>query len=262
MYLKIYLIVPLIAFTVTISSQAPSDTNKTDQMGRKQGFWIKKGTDGTIEYQGNFSDNHPVGEFKRYYEDMTLKSVLFYSSDGRTADAELYYPNGYIYSKGKYIDQKKEGKWLFYASSTKGCLICEESYSGNQRNGFSVRFYPDSTIAEKINYLNDLKEGEWLQYYPDGKPFLKTFYRNGMLNGTFEVWYDNGHYEFSGTYKDNMRDGKWDFYNGNGSLKYELNYVNGVTDDTRMDKDISDYFDSLGKNQGKIPDPEKTGEIR
>lgn len=262
MYLKIYIIATILTISNLAICQTVADTNKIDHSGYKQGYWIKKSPDGAIIYEGTFRDDHPVGEFKRYYPDKTVKSVLIYSSDGRSADATIYYPNGFIASKGKYVDKKKEGKWQFYSSSTQGYLINEEFYSGNVRNGLSLKYYPDSTIAEKVNYINDKKEGEWLQFYPDGKQFLRSFYSGNLLNGKFEVWFENGKNHFSGTYKNNMRDGKWCIYNDDGSLRYELNYVNGMTKDKQMDIDASDFFDNLEKNKDKIADPEKTGEIR
>ena len=52
-------------------------------------------------YDGFFKDDHPVGEFKRYYEDNTLKSVLIYSDDGKEADAY------YLSSKWIILPQKE-----------------------------------------------------------------------------------------------------------------------------------------------------------
>lgn len=259
---KIIAIASLLAIFANVNCQNNSDMNKTDQQGRKQGQWVKKDADGNVLYEGTFKDGHPIGEFKRYYSDKTLLSLLIYSSDGKIADATMYYPNSFIASKGKYVEQKKEGVWKFYSSSANGYLLNEEPYKGNLRNGLSIKYFPDSTVAEKINYLNDKKEGEWLQYYPEAKLFLKSYYRGDLLNGKFEVWYKNGKSLLSGFYKNNLREGKWDFYNENGSLKYELNYVNGMTNDKQIDNDVSDFFDNLEKTRGNIADPEKTGVIR
>jgi Uncharacterized protein conserved in bacteria len=259
---KIIAIASLLFIFANVNCQNNSDINKIDQQGRKQGPWVKKDADGIVLYEGTFKDGHPIGEFKRFYSDKTLLSLLVYSSDGRTADATMWYPNAFIASKGKYVDQKKEGMWKFFSSSVNGYLINAESYKGNRRNGLSIKYFPDSTVAEKINYLNDKKEGEWVQYYEGGKLFLKSYYSGDLLNGKFDVWYENGKSQFSGSYRNNMREGKWDIYNKDGSLKYELNYVNGMTNDKQMDIDASDFFDNLEKNKGKIADPEKTGVIR
>jgi antitoxin component YwqK of YwqJK toxin-antitoxin module len=251
----------LIAYLLTISAiticQTASDINKSDQQGRKQGHWIKKYPGDVIMYDGYFKDDHPVGEFRRYYENNILKSLLIFSDDGTKADAAIYHPNGNIASKGIYINQKKEGKWQFFSTVTKDLLICEEFYSANMKNGQSVKYYSDSTIAEKVTYINNLRQGEWTRYYPGGARCLKSNYLNDKIDGRFEVWFENGRIQFSGQYKNDTRDGIWFIYNDDGTLKYKIEYLAGVTNDSKMDIDESDYLDSLEKEMGKISDPEK-----
>lgn len=259
---KIILIFMMLAVSAVSAGQQQTDLNKTDQQGRKQGQWIKKYPNGNIMYEGTFRNDKPVGEFRRYNTDKSLKSVLIYSTDNREADATIYHPNGFVASRGKYVDQLKEGKWKFYSSVISGYMINEENYSKNIRNGLSLKYYPDSTIAEKVNYVKGIREGEWMQYHPNGKLFLKASYTHGKLNGKFQSWHPNGKPEYSGSYKNDMRDGNWQVFTEKGTLKYEINYVDGVTKDRHVDTDIAGFFDKIEKNSGKIADPEKTGEFR
>jgi len=252
----------LLTVSVLLSGQSAPVINKTDQQGRKQGPWIKNYPDGNIQYEGVFKDDHPIGEFKRYYENKNLSSILIYSGDGKQADATLYHPNGFIAASGKYIDQIKEGKWKFFSSFYEGYLINEETYLKNKRNGPSLKFFPDTTVAEKTIYINDRKEGEWLQFFPGGKIFLKSNYSGDLLTGKFDIWYENGRVEISGNYKNNLRNGTWLIYNEDGTLRYKMDYIMGKTKDRQMDIDASNLMESLEKNQGRIPDPEKTGEIK
>jgi antitoxin component YwqK of YwqJK toxin-antitoxin module len=262
MKLKIITIVSLLVISICAASQGETTINKTDMQGRKQGHWIKKYPNEVTMYDGYFKDDHPVGEFKRYFENQSLKSVLVYSDDGRTATATFYHPNGNISSKGTYFDQKKEGKWQFFSAFTNDYMISEEYYSGNLKNGLSYKFYPDRTIAEKLTFVNDIKQGEWIQYYPSGAVCLKSNYLNGEINGKFEVRFENGSIEFSGQYKNDYRDGLWVIYKSDGTIKYKLEYLAGVTKDRLMDIDESDFLDSLENNKGKIADPENRGDLR
>ncbi|MCX6327338.1 MAG: toxin-antitoxin system YwqK family antitoxin [Bacteroidia bacterium] len=259
MNLKIITITSLFAISAMATCQTEMNINQTDTEGRKQGHWIKKYPNENVMYDGLFKDDHPVGEFRRYNEDKTLKSLLIYNGDGTAAIATIYHPNGNISSKGTYIKQMKEGKWQFFSAITKGYLISEEQYSRNLKNGPSLKFYPDSTVAERLTYINDIRQGEWIRYYPNGAICLKSNYLNGKVNGRFEVWFENGQIEFSGQYKNDVRDGHWLIYNNDGTIKYKLEYLAGVTKDRQMDIDESDYLDFLEKNKGKIADPEKTG---
>jgi antitoxin component YwqK of YwqJK toxin-antitoxin module len=262
MNLKLVIITSFLAFSALAQGQTPAELNFTDQKGMKQGHWIKKYPNQNVMYDGIFKDDHPVGEFKRYYENSTIKSVLIYSNDGKEASAVLYHPNGYISSKGKFINQLKEGKWKFFSSFIEGYLICEETYSKNLRNGPSLKFYPDSTLAEQVIYKNDIRNGPWIQYYPNGAICLKSNYLNGSVNGLFEVWFDNGRIEISGQYKNDIRNGKWQIFDEKGSVKYNIEYQEGQTSNRQMDIDESLYLDSLERNKGKITDPEKSGIIR
>lgn len=233
--------------------------NITDVNGKKQGAWIKKFPDGTVFYRATFKDGIPVGLFTRYYDTGQKVSELTYSKNGTEADAVMFYPDGCIAAKGKYVNKMKEGKWKFYSSDDANHLINEETYSANKRNGISIQYYTDTTIAETTYYINDRKEGEQLHFYANGQPLFKANYSNDILNGPFEAWYSNGQLEFSGTYKNNLREGKWLFYNQDGSLKYEADYVMGLTDNKQIDIDVANYIDSLEKANTNIADPEKTG---
>lgn len=261
MNLKIIIIASLLAISALATCQTATEINKTDQQGKKQGHWIKKYPNGIPKYEGFFKDDKPVGEFRRYYEDKTLKSLLTYNGDGTDAIANIYHPNGNISSKGKYINQLKEGKWQFFSAYFKDYLISEEYYIKNLKNGQSLKFYPDSTVAERLTYIKDIRQGEWIQYYPNGAICLKSNYLNGKINGKFEVWFENGRIEFSGQYKNDARDGLWYIYRTDGTIKYKIEYLAGVTKDRQMDIDESDYLDFLEKNKGKIADPEKSGII-
>lgn len=261
MYIKAFAIVSFLAISFCAESQTGTQVNITDQQGRKQGHWIKRYPNEAVMYDGYFKDDHPIGEFKRYYDTNSLKSVLVYSDDGKKATASIYHPNGKIASKGTYVDQNKEGKWQFFSAYT-GALISEEYYLKNLRNGLSLKFYPDSTVAERVTYKNDVKQGEWIQYYPNKMVCLKSNYLNGKVNGKFEVWFENGGIEISGQYKNDSRDGLWIIFGNDGAIKYKINYVDGVTSNRQIDIDESDFLDSLEKNLGKITDPEKTGVIK
>jgi antitoxin component YwqK of YwqJK toxin-antitoxin module len=253
---SIYLLLPAPCW-----SQAGQAINQTDKDGKKQGHWIKKYPNGNILYDGNFRNDLPSGEFRRYYEDKTLKSLLVFNSTSTEAKAVLYYSNGFVASTGKYVNQLKEGKWQFFSSKTQGLLISEEEYAGNKRNGPAVKYYPDSTVAERVSYQNDVRHGEWLKYYPNGTLTLKTNYVNGKLDGSFEAFFENGKPEMIGQYKNDLREGRWIIYKKDGSQRFKTEYISGIPNNRNIEIYESDYIDSLERNKVKIADPEKTGEI-
>ena len=261
MKLKISAVFILIMCFAPCMPQSGQVINQTDKNGKKQGHWIKKYPNGNTMYDGYFTDNMPSGEFRRFYEDNTMKSLLVFSKNGTEAKATLYYPNSLVASTGKYINQHKEGKWQFYSSTTQGVLISEVEYSGDKKNGLSVKYYPDSSVAEKLYYKNDIKHGEWLKYYPDGTLTLRTSNVDGRLNGKFEAFFENGKPEMTGQYKNDLREGLWIIYRKDGSQRFKTEYTSGIPDNHDIDIYESNYIDSLERNITVIPDPDKTGNI-
>jgi len=237
------------------------DINRSDQDGKKQGRWIKNYPNGKVMYDGFFRNDKPEGEFRRYYEEGALKSLLVFSNNGTEARAILYYLNGLTASSGKYINQLKEGKWQFYSYTVKDLLISEAEYKEDKLNGLMINYYPDGKAAEKINYRNNLKHGECLKYYPDGTLTLRTNYENGKINGRFEAFHENGKPEMTGQYKDNLREGPWVIYRNDGSQRFRTEYTTGIPDNRNIDIYESEYIDSLERIKVNIADPEKTGEI-
>ncbi len=244
-----------------IIAQSPETLNSTDKNGNKQGHWIKKYPNGHVQYEGYFTENHPVGLFKRYYETDTLQSAMDFNQEGTEADAILFHPNGLIASTGKFINQKKEGKWRFFSSTIRGLLVVEEDYKNNLKNGLSIKYYPGKVPAERIIYSNDIKNGEWTQYFADGTLCLKATYSFGKLDGPFSTFYITGKSEYTGQYKNDLRTGVWKIYNPDGTLKYDMIYIDGVISNPETYRKETEYLDLLEKNKGKIADPEKTGTI-
>jgi antitoxin component YwqK of YwqJK toxin-antitoxin module len=256
MKIKFFVIVITFVFALSSKAQLTDALNNTDATGKKQGHWIKRYENGNIQYDGYFKDDKPVGAFKRFYPDAQLNSLQVFNNDGSETDATFYHRNGFIASTGKYLNQKKEGKWKIYSANFDKYMICEEEYSADKRNGPSLKYYPNGSILERIYYLNDLRNGEWIQYYPDESIAIKSFYNKDKLEGPYEVFFSDGKPEFSGQYKNNVRDGLWHIYDEDGSLKYEITYNNGVVNNPEMFRTESDYLDTLEKNKGKIADPD------
>ena len=72
-----FLILPYIAHSQTIGSQSDTVFNQTDKQGHKQGYWKVKYDNGPLKYSAFFKDDKPLGLMKRYFEDGTLKAVMF-----------------------------------------------------------------------------------------------------------------------------------------------------------------------------------------
>lgn len=175
-----------------LSLTAQKSFNITDAKGLKQGPWIK--TDlktNKIVYKGQFKDNKPIGIFKYYFEEIdTIKSILDFRKDGKSAYAQIFHLNNKIKAKGKYINEKKDSLWSFYDED--GKLLSTENYNNGLKEGKSIIYYTDGTILEEGNYKNDKKNGSFKQFYPDKQIKMESSYKDGVMIGKNAFYYPNG----------------------------------------------------------------------
>ena len=229
--MKIKFLPLLIVFLLNISfvfcQKSPNDTiNKTDSLGRKQGYWKKKDKDGIVRYEGRFLNDKPVGAFKYYYADKNLKAITVFS-DSIHSKTTSYHPNGRVLSEGCYYRTLKDSTWKFY--NEYGKIVTQESYKLGVKNGlWKIFFTENGQASEEVNWLNNIKDGPWNEFFEDGKPRVKATYQNGEIEGLFQSFYPNGKIDQSGTYKHSQKDGIWISFADNGESNYKEVYKNGI----------------------------------
>lgn len=212
--LPLFLTFCLLISAPLLAQPQPSEKNQLDAQGRKQGYWVKLSGD-TLKYDGTFQDDVPVGQFRYYYPDKTIKSVVQYSEKGLMAKAVNYSPKGKKMAEGEYWDKKKHGLWKYYNDEEKLIKI-EDYHSG-------------------------IPEGEWINYFPDGKPISIKHYERGVLNGPFCEFFADSLINFKGTYKNGLTDGLVTYYYLSGKVMVSGNYKAEVKDGLWM------YFNEIGQ---------------
>ena len=258
---KIVSLITIIAISGLINiSVGQEKINFQDKKGMKQGHWVTRYDNGNTRYEGDFVNNKPEGEFRRYYEDGTLAALLYYYPNADSVSAAIFHTNGYISGKGSYHNQAREGKWEFYSQYIKDYLVCMEYYSNDLREGRSLKYHWNGNIAEEITFAGDKQTGEWKQYYSDGVLALRGLYVNGKRNGPFETFTTEGLPMIRGNYSNDIRTGDWSFYNNDGSFRTTIRYINGVPENlNELEKKETDLLDEMEKRGGMIEDPAKTG---
>ncbi len=209
----------LLAFTAT------AQPNKTDEKGRKQGFWKQFHENGKPKYEGEFKDNVPVGLFRHYYETGQLKMTANYFNNGKSASTYIYYPNGKLEAAGLYNEQKKDSLWKYYNEEEK--VIGEEFYNKGKENGTFKTWFANGQLVEEINWKDGVKDGAWKKYYEDGKPRQEAFYLNGKLDGDYKIFNDEGKPFIEGKYKEDKKAGIWYYYTGTGAIEKIEKYRDG-----------------------------------
>jgi antitoxin component YwqK of YwqJK toxin-antitoxin module len=202
-------------------SQLTADTlNKTDKTGKKTGCWIKNYDNGKMRYQGRFENDKPIGEFKYFYEDGSLKAISIFKDKGIRSFTKTYSPDGKIMSEGFYLNEKKDSAWKYY--NEYNILIKEEFYRNYQKHGEWKTYFAEGSLTDKITYKNGKRDGVWEQNYIGGS--LKTQFVNDKLEGLYRVFTFEGKLRNQGKYKNNKKDGNWIWYDKNGAPTKKIIY--------------------------------------
>ena len=234
---------------------AQNTVNQADAQGRKQGYWIKKDSEGKLVYQATFKDDKPIGEMKRFNPNGILKAVMNFTEGTDEADAQLYDERGKLIAKGKYSDQKKIGEWTYLLDSK---VVSTESYLNGQKNGTCKRFYKTGELLEESNWQNDKLNGIYRSYFQDGKVFLECTYSDGLRNGIFKTWFPNATLELDANFTNDTRDKDWKYFNESGELQYTLKYELGkLLNPEVQDRIEKERVGSIKSKGDSVPDPEK-----
>lgn len=134
--------------------------NFTDDQNKKQGYWI-------------FTNQH--------------KKLPGYQSNQKVEE-------------GFFVNNKKEGKWVFYYRNGKKKQIL--FYQNGKPDGKATFYYKNGTIRETGTWRNNRWVGEYKQYYENGNPKNHFNYDNrGIKSGKQVYFHENGNPSLIGTWE-------------------------------------------------------------
>lgn len=232
--------------------------NYTDIQGNKQGKWIRKYDKNRIAYTGYFKNNKLVGNYKRWYYSGALKSEINYNNDGSVGYAKLFWDNGKLMAKGKYVNQNiKDSVWEYYGVD--GILMMKESYVNGVLHGPSFSYFRNSKVSRKAPYENGKLHGIYKEYWEEnGLTRLEIHYEKGVRKGLIKVYYDNGKPYLVGNYEKDLPHGKWIVYFRDGTIEKELEYINGLLkNEDEHNREFAKKVMEIDKKKGKIPEPKE-----
>jgi len=196
-----------------------------DEAGIRDGEWKEYYTNGALKSEGLYDKGNRIGEWKFYHPNGQLEQIGSYNKDGKedgewiwyfaTGDLlrqESYYNGmadgfsveydefGVVIAEGEYIEDYREGKWIFnygdhksegeYSSDMRhgkwknyysdGIVSFEGKFIEDNPNGRQIWFWPNGNKKTEGNYIMGLKDGEWIKYNYDGSPFISIIYENGV----------------------------------------------------------------------------------
>ena len=250
MKITVFLILTVIIFPYAVYTQV----NNTGSDGLKQGRWQKNYPNGNPMYEGYYKDGKPTGEWTRYYEGGQVKAKIEYDQNSDSAFTVLFDQWGKRIAEGVYLDEKKEGKWIFFSDHVK---ISEENYKKGLKHWISRTYYPTGEVLEETEWQNGRQEGNYRLLFHNGKPYLQCKYSDGKRNGLCLSYFQNGRVEMEAWYSNNLRQNEWKFYNEKGQYLYSLRFDNGKLLNPEVRDSIDNHnLNQFEKNKTRIADPE------
>ena len=221
----------------------------------KEGY-IKKRDPKTdrLLWEGNFKNNKPVGVFKYYHTNDSVRAKLSYrGDDGKRCYAKMYHPNGVRMAEGVYIDKEmKDSVWTYYDEL--GVLISRESYKNGLKHGTCYIYFPDGSVSEEKRWKDGKEDGPFRQYIEGKKLRSSGQYINGKREGKFAYYYPNGTEAAAGIYRNDTKDGVWIYKKIDGTITDKEVYVKG----RQLSKKEADAY--LSKNKSAAPG-DRTGTL-
>ena len=217
--------------SIFITNAQDTKINQINKKNQKTGNWIgyHKETN-TKRYNGSFIDGNPIGLFKYFTKEGRVSAKVNFINDSLSS-SEMYFDNGLVMAKGKFINQMKQGKWFTYSRT--GTLLNVFNFDKGAMEGTQYLYYPADQetssvkIMEEYNCLNGLKNGSWKQYFKLGRLKSEGNYSMGKRDGIFIYYFANGTIDSKGSFKNNLKDGNWFYYDGEKANMKKLTYEKG-----------------------------------
>ncbi len=172
-----------------------------------------------------------IGEWKKYYKNGNLRSIITYADNGqglfatiKNATCRYYYDSGELDEVCIYKNGKKNGARKIYFKN--GNLKQTMNYENNLLNGKFEEYYQNGDLKFKGNFVNDKIDGLVEIMYPDNRKDISVIYKEGRLINVKYKYLQSGGKVLIGSLKDG--NGSVFSYNDEGIIIDTIQYKNGV----------------------------------
>jgi antitoxin component YwqK of YwqJK toxin-antitoxin module len=214
--------------------------------GSPIGHWEDFDIDGNLTKSYDYDENTKRnGTSKSYYKGTLIREEVYskgeyigytcYDLNGtilsqakrkkKILPVQIYYPEGYLQSKGNLENGENEGRWVFYFEN--GAIKSTEEYSGGLIVNTDSSFYEFGGLQNTTEYnKNGESHGPSKSYYSNGKVSELIWYEDDLMTGwniEFNVLGDTTH---TGYFLDGKVQGRTTDFYLNGNTKSQFEYDN------------------------------------
>ncbi len=234
----------------------PDKPNVTDANGLKQGEWAKKYENGRYAYVATFKDGKPQGTVVRYHENGKKSSEQTYGDNGECY-VVLYSDSEKKEAEGKFVNEKREGEWKFYAND--GTVIMVQTYTAGLVTGTERAYYETGELMRETEYKEGLPYGFTVEYYKRGAKKCISYYSKGIQQGDYKLWDEGGKVMIEGKYKDDLKVGQWRIYDDdeNEYFTMEYNSKGELTNQAEIDERMAKKYEKQDALRLQLQDPQE-----
>lgn len=164
-----------------------------------------------------------------------LKTIKFYdkagnektvaSKKGKTLDYERTYSNGKTSIKGSYVDNQRDGIWLYY--DYYGNITRREKYKAGVIQDTVLSYHSNGQIHKMLMVKNGEYDGLYLEYNIFGDLISEGTFKNGNYDNAWYSYYPDGSMSDRDFYVQDSRQGFQISYDINGKMNTMEEYDNG-----------------------------------
>lgn len=188
--------------------------NQKDDQGLRHGKW-NVNFEGTNKpkFEGTFKHGMETGIFKFYKKGFyDHPAAIMDFGDGEDSVKVVYYTQkAKPISRGKMLDKKREGEWIYYHQASDSIMMTEE-YQNDKLNGWQKTYFTNGKLAEKTHYKEGKKDGRSSIYADNGQLMKELNYKNGELDGPASYFTAKGIKSMEGQFINGEKSGTWKFY--------------------------------------------------
>ncbi len=208
--------------------------NRFDGAGKKHGYWKTFFDDWSLKSVIYYNHGLRNGWYKEYDERGNLKKIAKFVNDveqiveNETVPIETryeYYSNGTIKREATFRAGVAEGLWREYDQN--GNVVSSTVYNNGK------------TVGHGIVDTDGKRIGEWKEYYADSTLKSEGIYKDGLKSGNWKYYYPDGNLEQTGFYLKGKENGVWKWYYQNGNIMREESYLSGLTEGVYTEYDIN-----------------------
>lgn len=136
-------------------------------------------------------------------------------------------PDGKVIYEGSFVDDRPEGKFVYYYPDGKVKII---SYFSQKGKVARVKLFHESNgkLMAEGKSVEEKRDSTWRFYNEDSLLLSEEPYTLGKKNGVVKTFYPNGKVADETPYKMDVKDGVVKTYFNDGTLKSQQKYVNGL----------------------------------